>query len=253
MKKIRHSKLFNRYTFSLFFAFLLMIWGLGNAVAGQKVPKTTIVISPAKIRAAVNHYIIRQSPWNSKQLKVKRIKYNHSITVPVGKVSLEVSAPKHTDWLGAIPFTVNIKVNGRKITRLTVAANIEVWSNVVLTTKPLGRFQPIDADDIKVVKMDLARVPNNAVLIPEKVIGLRARRNIAANCILRKNQIEIPPMVKRGDIIQVVAESPTMKISVKGIAKQNGGEGDRIRVVNLKSKKIIYAKVVDGQTVTVEF
>jgi flagella basal body P-ring formation protein FlgA len=37
------------------------------------------------------------------------------------------------------------------------------------------------------------------------------------------------------------------------MAKQDGAKGERIKVVNLRSKKVIYAQVVDGQTVSVEF
>jgi flagella basal body P-ring formation protein FlgA len=70
---------------------------------------------------------------------------------------------------------------------------------------------------------------------------------------LRRDQIELAPVVKRGDIVQVVAETPVLRISVKGMAKQDGAKGDRIKVVNLRSKKVIYAQVVDGQTVSVEF
>jgi flagella basal body P-ring formation protein FlgA len=40
---------------------------------------------------------------------------------------------------------------------------------------------------------------------------------------------------------------------VKGIAKQNGGVGEHIKVQNVRSKKIIHAMVIDNQTVQVEF
>ena len=51
----------------------------------------------------------------------------------------------------------------------------------------------------------------------------------------------------------MIAESDVLKVAAKGIAKENGAVGDRIRVMNLQSKKIIYAQVLDEQTVHVEF
>jgi flagella basal body P-ring formation protein FlgA len=146
-----------------------------------------------------------------------------------------------------------VVVNGQKAKRITVPTQIEVWSDVLLTTKPLGKYQPICRDDIQVKKMNLARVPANVIVRMDQVLGHRPNRNIAANCILRKDQIEMPPVVKRGDIVQVIAQTPMLKISIKGMAKQNGGKGERIKVVNLRSKKAIYAQVIDGQTVKVEF
>jgi flagella basal body P-ring formation protein FlgA len=38
-----------------------------------------------------------------------------------------------------------------------------------------------------------------------------------------------------------------------GEAKQKGCVGERIPVVNLDSNKLIHARVVDGQTVRIEF
>jgi flagella basal body P-ring formation protein FlgA len=148
---------------------------------------------------------------------------------------------------------VGVAVNGKKVSVITVPVNIEVWSDVILTAKPLGRFQPIGYDDLQIKKMDLARVPSSAIVDLDQVVGSRTRRSIAANCILRKDHVEIPPVVKRGDVVSVVAESAHLKVSAKGRAKENGSVGDRVKVVNLRSKKVIYALVVDDRTVRVDF
>jgi flagella basal body P-ring formation protein FlgA len=101
--------------------------------------------------------------------------------------------------------------------------------------------------------MNLARVPANAVLNIDEALGSRTNRNIAVNSILRSDHIELPPVVKRGDVVHVVAESKHMKISVKAQAKESGATGKIIRVQNLRSKKTIYAQVVDSHTVQVDF
>jgi flagella basal body P-ring formation protein FlgA len=210
-------------------------------------------LAPERIRSAVRQYITRHAPWDSEQMNIRKIHFNRSVYIPSGRVGLQVTAPKHTDWLGAVGFSVGVMVNGKKQTAVSVPVNIEVWSDVILTTKPLGRYQPIGRDDVQVKKMDLARVPSKAVVDIEQVVGSRANRRIAANCILRRDHVEIPPSVKRGDLVSVVAESARLKISIKGIAKEDGRIGDRIKVVNLRSKKGIYALVADDHTVRVEF
>lgn len=246
MRRINHQI---RLTTSLFFILLSCAVAGANQQTTQKVQ----TIQPAQIRAAVKRHIERHAPWDAEQMIVKQIKFNRQISLPAGKVALHVSAPKHTDWLGAIPFTVGVAVNGQRKAAHTVPVNIEVWSDVIMTTKPLGRFEPIDRDDVQIKRMDLARVPSNALLSVDDVLGKRANRNIAANCILRNDHVEMPPLIKRGDLVEVVAESPMLKISIKALAKENGRQGDRIKVVNLRSKKTLYALVVDGQTVRVEF
>lgn len=122
-----------------------------------------------------------------------------------------------------------------------------------MAVKPLGKYQPVDANDIRVEKMNLARVPSNAIVDAGLVVGLRTNRSIAANSILRSDQVEIPPVIRRGDVVQMIAESSVLRVEAKGIARENGAPGDRIQIMNLRSKKVIHARVVDGQTVEVAF
>ena len=67
-------------------------------------------VEPEKIRTAVKNYIVRNAPWDSKQMRIKEIRFNHSIRVPSGRVTLEVEAPRHNDWIGATPFFVHVRV-----------------------------------------------------------------------------------------------------------------------------------------------
>lgn len=228
---------------------------LGFAIADARMQdaQSMQIVAPEKIRSAVKKHILRRAPWDPDQMTIDRIRFNQAISVPAGKVALRVTAPRHTDWIGAIAFTVNLMVNGKKVGRLTVPAHLDVWSDVVVTTRPLGKYEPVGKDDIRIEKMNLARVSSNVIDSTDDVLGRRTKRNIAANCILRKDLVEIQPIVKRGEMVRVLAESPILKISVKGIAKQNGAKGDRIKVINIRSKKAVYARVVDGQTVQVDF
>lgn len=224
---------------------------VGAAVAAS--PQKNQVIAPATVCDAVKHFIIRNAPWNPDQMVIKEIRYSHPLQVPSGRVTLRVAAPKHNDWIGSTPFSVQVMIAGERVRRITVPANIEVWSDVVVSVKPLGRHQPIERSDIRVKRMSLDRAPSNVVVRLDEAIGRRANRNIAADCILRRDHIETPPVVKRGDIVQIVAQTSLLKITAKGMAKQNGGKGERIKVINLRSKKLIYAQVIDDQMVRVEF
>lgn len=224
-----------------------------SASCPVKVLRSYAVVTPMKINAAVKTFIQRHAPWQADQMKLDKFTFKNDITVPPGKISLLVTAPKHTDWLGPVPFSVQVLVDGKRIGKITAPATIEVWSDVVLSVKPLGKYQPIDPDDIIVKQMNLARVPSNAILNADRVLGRRTNRSIAANSILRSDQVEMPPVVRRGDVVQVIAETAILKVAAKGMVKENGAVGDRIQVMNLRSKKIIYAQVVDEQTVAVEF
>jgi flagella basal body P-ring formation protein FlgA len=71
--------------------------------------------------------------------------------------------------------------------------------------------------------------------------------------VLRTDLIELPPLVRRGNVVVIIAESDVLKVTALGEVKEKGRRGETIRVVNLSSKKEIYARVVDSNTVKVDF
>jgi flagella basal body P-ring formation protein FlgA len=224
-----------------------------NASGPLKLMRNYEDLTATRVCAAVRAYVMEASPWDKNQIKIRSLTYSQSHQLPTGNVDLRVSAPKHSDWMGAIPFNVDVYVDGRMEKRLTVSAHIEVWGDVVVSAKPIGRNQPITAADIKIEKVNLSRAPADAVLRSENVIGLRTKRAVAINTILCSDQVVMPPVIRKGDVIQIVAETAALKLTTQGVAKEDGGIGERIRIVNTNSSKVIYARIMDAHTVSVQF
>ncbi len=101
--------------------------------------------------------------------------------------------------------------------------------------------------------MDLADLPSDVITDPEAVLGKRTRRAIGAKTVLRPNLVELPPLVKRGDVVMIIAETQGFRITTMGQVKKKGALGDRIPVINFDSKKVLYARVIDSNTVKVDF
>ncbi len=211
------------------------------------------IVSAEQIAEAVRQFIEKSAPWNPEQMQIRPIRYDQAHKLCVGELTLQVIPPKHTDWLGAVPFRVNMLINGRIVKKTSVPTYIEVWQDVVLAVKPLGRNQPITRDDLDLKKMNIARVPGDAMVQIDQVLGRRANRAIAVNSVLRSDQIDLPPLVRKGDVVQVLAESPALRITTQGVAQENGAMGEYIEVLNTGSKKRIHAQVVDAKMVRVTF
>ena len=210
-------------------------------------------IFPAEeIAAAVTAYIFQNAPWEDEQINVRPISFKQDLRLPPGKVALKVSTSKHSNWCGSERFTVSVMVDQETVKQIRLAAFIEVWGTVVVTTRPLGRGQPIGPDDVASKKMDLASAPVNAVVNKNYAVGSIVRRSIAINSILRSDQIELPPLIRKGDVVEVIAEARNIRISTKAVAQENGSLGERIVLLNLNSKKKIFAQVVDNRTVKVQ-
>lgn len=224
-----------------------------EAAGPVKVTRNYLKISEKEIEKAILEYIDQHAPWDRSQMKVGPASCPEDVRVPNGEVDLKITAPRHTDWLGQVMFKVQIHVNKKPARKISVTVPIQVWREVVLTAKPMVRGEPINPDDLKVVTMDLAKAPVNAILDPADALGGFAGKAIAANTILRKDLIRIPPLVRKGDVVRVVVHAEGLTVSTNGLAKQDGAKGDRIRLINLRSSKNIYARVVDAGTAQVDF
>jgi flagella basal body P-ring formation protein FlgA len=217
------------------------------------VTRKSVSLTAAKMKAAVTAFIRREMPWPAKSARIKTIRGLQEIDLPAGKIDLKVAASRGCKYMGSEPLAVSIFSNGRFYRKVWVTADIEVRGQVVVVAKPLGRHQPIGADDVELVSVDLAKVPSRAVKSIDAAVGKRAKRRLFPKTILREDYVEAPYVVQRGDLVQMVARSETLRLTAQGITRERGRKGERIRVENIDSKKQVYATVVDASTVEVQF
>jgi flagellar basal body P-ring formation protein FlgA len=217
------------------------------------VKRSLMIMSREKIKTLVSDYITQNLLAGLPDAKVKDIRVAEEIELPDGGVTYTVKPTRNAAAMGKIQFTIDFDVNGKFFKRAWASAIVAVISDVVVTKKPLGRYKPITEDDIEVHKMDLADLPSDVIRDPDAVLGKRTKRAIGAQTVLRPNLVEFPPLVKRGDVVVIVAESDGLKVTALGEVRKKGRIGERIPVINFDSKKILYAQVVDANTVKVEF
>ena len=218
-----------------------------------EVSRSFIEISKEKIEKIVLGSVYGLIPWEKDQVRIKKICVSNSALLPEGNITYKVVAPRNTDFLGNVPLSVLFKVNRRLEKKIWATVNIEVLTEMVVTKRPLRRYHMITEDDIHLKKMDLSKVKSNAMTTYEDVLGKRTKRAINTGEVLRTDHIELPPLVKRGDVVSIIAETDGLRITALGEIKKKGCRGERIKVLNLDSKKCIYARVLDSNTVRVDF
>ena len=219
----------------------------------NEISRSFIEISRERIEKMALDFIYKKISHERNRARVKKIRANRSVVLPKGRVTCKVVTPPNMDFFGLIPLSVVFNVNGLFQKKVLVTVDIEVLTEVVVTKRPFGRYKMITEDDICLQKRDISNLPSNIITSSEDVLGKRAKRAIDAKTVLRTDLIEFPPLVRRGDIVSIIAESDGLKITALGEVKKKGRMGERIRVVNLDSKKGIYARVLDANTVKVDF
>jgi flagella basal body P-ring formation protein FlgA len=68
---------------------------------------------------------------------------------------------------------------------------------------------------------------------------------------LSVHDVTSPIIIKRGDLVTMKVETPTVVISTRGKAQGNAAVGQSVQVMNLESKRLIEGVVKDSQTIII--
>ncbi len=217
------------------------------------VTRRTVEIKSEDIEKIVLNFLDERLPFDKNKVKINDVQVNNKVILPKGDISYKVVIPKNTKLLGKLPLSVKFSVNGKFVKKVWVSVDIEVYTTVVVTKRPLGRYRLITENDIHLKEMNLAELSSSVMTRCEQVLGKRARRAIDSNVVLTPDLVDLPPLVKKGDIVLIIAESDGLRITTLGKVKEKGREGEMVRVENIDSQKGIYARVLDASSVKVDF
>lgn len=81
------------------------------------------------------------------------------------------------------------------------------------------------------------------------IIGMEAGRTFYRGQQLDEEALRKPTLVHRNSIVQMEYSKGAMSISAEGRALDKGGIGERIRVMNLLSKRVVTATITGADSV----
>ena len=211
------------------------------------------VIKGETIKAHVRTYIEKNMPWPKSVVRVEFPARVSDFKLTGKKITYRVMSRRNEDFIGNSSFTVRCYENGAFLNGKTVRARIEVLMDVVVSTKSLPKNVRINRDDVRLVKKWFNRLPSNVISSSDAVVGMKLRTNVKPNTEITGNIVRSIPMVKRGKPVRIVFENGPMRITTIGLSEQDGLHGELIKVRNVSSKKVIYARVMGNSLVKVEF
>jgi flagella basal body P-ring formation protein FlgA len=210
-------------------------------------------IQESTFREHFKEYICRQLRKTEADVVVSRFKVKGNRPVPDGKISFKLFQKNRIKSNGQVEVITAVTVNGQVENEVMISGYIDVFESVVCTSRDFKRGEVIKTDDVYLAKRNASRLSPKVFTHINKVSGLRAKHNIKADTCLKEWMLEKSPVVERGDLITIFAESLDLKVTAPGRVLMKGCIGEIIKVQNLMSKKDIYATVVNKSTVMVEF
>ncbi|MRR33916.1 flagellar basal body P-ring formation protein FlgA [bacterium] len=238
------------YRFAAGFVLLITVGLLlapGGACAG------TVLLKEKRVLEAVSGFIMEKTANSGMEIRIGRIGYSGDLSVPSGKVTFELVAPRQWEGWGKVLLGLVIRVDERVVRNTSVPVEVEALTEMVVALRPLERGEVVTDGDVALQKRDLATAPAKICRDPAEVVGKKVRVGIRGNTPVRGDYLEKVPLVKYGQLVTIIAENGALRVTAAGKAKGAGAEGDLVAVQNLGSKKDVQARVLDSGTVAVDF
>ena len=194
---------------------------------------------------------IRESN-NNEELKPRLLAKTRDVFLPRGQVSYAITSKgKYKKDGGYRNYEVEFSIDGEAVRIVTVRTYLKLYKEVFIARDTIRRNQIIEESDLLKVRKNVDRLPREYVTDKDQLIGKISKRTINPSEAIRRNTVSAPPLVKSGDRLQIVFETPFLRLSAPGISMAKGRKGERIPVKNLDSKIVVFATVQTRNVVLV--
>lgn len=171
--------------------------------------------------------------------------------LPAGKVSCEARLPKGLRYDGVTPVELNVYLDGTLYRRTVCYYRLTVYEPVLVAVHDMKLEQVFGAADVRSEEREVTGVSSAYVHDVSEVIGKVPTQVIKAGQELRTVLLQMPIVVESGSPVSMIVKQGSIQIKAEGVAMQRGRTGKVIRVRNLRSGKILRAKVIDATTVEI--
>jgi flagellar basal body P-ring formation protein FlgA len=154
-------------------------------------------------------------------------------------------------------FFVDIKVDGEIVQKVQVAFKLSRFRRVLVTRLRLKPGEDYTSENTQIKRIDIAGLSLPEDMAPltqlSQTRGRVAARNMRTGAVLFETDLARPYVVKKGEVVTVIAKVGKIHITTEGHAQKDGGVGDRIPVLVRRKKTniTIQAEVLGAGTVTV--
>lgn len=221
---------------------ILLLTGITNMSAlADTLPEQVI----AQVHQAALEQLQRQAEragWTAVKAEAEVVRGSRPLPAcrtPVTVDGVDTRAPARMRFVAACPGAEGWRYDF--VVRGKLSAKVAVLAADVAAGKPLGLA------DVSLERNDITTVPD-ALADLAAVDGMSARRSLRAGEVLRPNMLIAALLVKRGEMVRIVAKREQIEVSMAGEALDAGARGAIVRVRNA-SGTTIRARVIDAGTV----
>ncbi|MBL1265132.1 flagellar basal body P-ring formation protein FlgA [Methylomicrobium sp. RS1] len=148
---------------------------------------------------------------------------------------------------------VGVRCNSGNRWSIFVTAIVKFYQEVPVLTQPVHRGDIITRQHFTFEKREIARLGDAVAAQPEQLENKQATRFLPAGVVLSPRLVAEPILIRRGEKIAITSSRPGFEVRMNGQAMMDGARGQKIRVKNESSGRVISASVVESGIVSVDY
>lgn len=200
------------------------------------------------IARTVQTFLIAQHQQRAEPPEIRLQPLDPRLRLPKCRAALEAFLPSGAKNVGNASIGVRCADPAWTVYQ---RAEIRVYDQVLVARHFLRRNAILSAADLRSERRELSALPGGYETDPAQLIGRQLRQAFMAGMVISPRAVKMPSAVRQGDTVTLIVRQGGMQVTSSGIALSDAGLGERVRVRNSASQRVIEGTVIEERRVEV--
>jgi len=195
------------------------------------------------------------SAWSAQEVVMKELRAHYpwqeyTVKIMSAPKSLPSEPPSEVLLLKGLPGRAEFMFKFATGESAVYVTDVEAFDWVVKNRTALRKGEIIGENGVYKTLMNVRQIPKGAIKDEKKPVGKLVTHSISANRTITTDVFDNVPVILKGQKVYIVQENGILKITLEGVARENGDINDDIHVL-ASTKKVLTCKVINNTTVKV--
>lgn len=231
-----------------------------SIIKGQRyLPDNIMVTSPERIYVKrMSQTISRQDIRQVVEQKLSKLFQNRDYQLktfsvkgleiyPKGDIKFFLVINEMIRKKGKLSFFLDVIIDGKKEDRLSGSGVVAVYENVFHASESHRKGESLSKKNIHLEKKNIFELSDNVIKAFKEIDQKILKSNVKKGDVLKNRFFVDPPLVRKGEIVTLVARNENLLIVTSAISREDGFENGLIKVENISSGKLIRC-IVKGKS-----
>lgn len=176
-----------------------------------------------------------QAQYNQPQISVSSL--DKRLRLQACEVPLDTFSNKDRATAGQM--TIGVRCHAPVSWTVYVSAEVKVMRPVAVAARPLSANHVLSQKDVKIERRDIASLRQGYMAETSALTGLVIRHSMPVGAIFQQNHLRAQAIVKRGEQVTLIAGVGGMEVRVSGTSLADASIGQRVKVKNNTSERVV--------------